>query len=361
MPFLRNAPGLEAVYRDYAPKGVQFYIVYKSVVHPGTNGFVDAFTLKERLQQLAIAKTRLGTTVPMICDGLDDAIVTALQAAPNSEFVVDAEGKVVHRKFWHDPKALRAFLADRVGPVAKPTEVADLGMKLTFPAAGAPRGKVPPLATPDNLTILETIPQLAETDTAEDAQPFFAKLLAEGDAALLRTGTGQVYLGFFIDPIYPVHWNNRAAPLRVTIDDPGDPDFIPIEVASPTYDHDADVDPREFLLRLDGKQKGRELRLTVRYAACDDGDTFCVPVEQRYRLKLVRKPGGASRAGQWMTDLVGDPLQWDDNRDGKVTRSELPRDRAQIILLHFDRNHDEVIDGAEAALFHDMIRVPARK
>ena len=29
LPFLWNVSGLEAVYRDYAPKGVKFYFVYK--------------------------------------------------------------------------------------------------------------------------------------------------------------------------------------------------------------------------------------------------------------------------------------------------------------------------------------------
>ncbi|MGK0203417.1 MAG: hypothetical protein ACI9S9_002495, partial [Planctomycetota bacterium] len=118
---MRNVPGLEAIYRDYKNKGVQFLIIYKSIVHPGTNGVIDAFTKEERLKQLALAKMRLGTTVPIVSDSLDGDIVKALKSAPNAEFVVDAEGTIVYRKFWHDPAALRSFLEERVGKVDNPT------------------------------------------------------------------------------------------------------------------------------------------------------------------------------------------------------------------------------------------------
>ena len=80
-------------------------------------------------------------------------------------------------------------------------------------------------------------------------------------------------------------------------------------------------------------------------------------MEQHYTLELARAPGGASRAGDWMTKLVGDPMQFDANHDGRVVRSELPASRAQIILLHLDHNHDDVITADESKRFHDMIRI----
>ena len=95
----------------------------------------------------------------------------------------------------------------------------------------------------------------------------------------------------------------------------------------------------------------------MRYTICDDHGKFCMPVEQQYQLQLRGKPGNASRAGEWMTELVGNPMQWDKNGDGKASRDELPPKRAQIILLHFDHNHDDAIDKQEAAQFLDMIRM----
>ena len=99
------------------------------------------------------------------------------------------------------------------------------------------------------------------------------------------------------------------------------------------------------------------LRLTVTYTVCADDDSFCMPVTQRYALELQPAPSGASRAGDWMTELVGDPMQWDADGDGRVTREELPEERVEIILLHLDLDHDDAISKSEAARFHDMIRI----
>ncbi|MFT4513209.1 MAG: hypothetical protein ACI89X_001250 [Planctomycetota bacterium] len=359
---MRNVPGLEAIYRDYKNKGVQFLIIYKSIVHPGTNGVIDAFTKEERLKQLALAKMRLGTTVPIVSDSLDGDIVKALKSAPNAEFVVDAEGTIVYRKFWHDPAALRSFLEERVGKVDNPTKVADLNMKLVFPKAGAPRGLVKPVKMPGRMAILNTAPELPEdASSKDDAPPFFAKLLAEADGKAMSGGEGKLYLGFYLDPVYQVHWNNPAGGLSYSIDAPNDDDFEPVVGQTPKYKHDTDVDPREFVIDFQAPKPGAKLRLTVRYTICDDNGKFCMPVEQHYTLEMTRKRGGASRAGEWMTDLVGDPMSYDKDGDGLASRDELPKKRAMIMLLHYDRNHDEAIDQEEAALFYDMIRMEQGK
>lgn len=359
---MRNVPGLEAIYRDYKDKNVQFLIIYKSIVHPGTNGVIDAFTKEERIKQLALAKKRLGTTVPIVSDSLDGDIVKALESAPNAEFVVDPEGKLVYRKFWHDPAALRTFLEERVGKVDNPTKVADLNMKLVFPKAGAPRGLVKPVKMPGRMAILNTAPQLQEDAGAkDDAPPYFAKLLAEADRKAMSGGEGKLYLGFYLDPVYQVHWNNPAGGLSFSIDDPNDAGFEPIVGQTPEYKHETDVDPREFVINFQAQKRGAKLRLTVRYTICDDNGKFCMPVEQHYTLEMTRKRGGASRAGQWMTELVGDPMSYDKNGDGLASRDELPKQRAMIMLLHYDRNHDEAIDKVEAALFYDMTRMQQAK
>ncbi|MCR9247792.1 MAG: protein-disulfide reductase DsbD N-terminal domain-containing protein [bacterium] len=363
MPFLRNVPGLEAVYRDYAPKGVRFRMIYKSIVHPGTNGYTEPYTLAERLRHVKVARQRLRTTVPWICDSMDNAIKAALKAAPNAEFVVDAEGKVLRKRFWHDPAELRAFLAEQVGAVERPTQVADLDMQLVFPERKAPRGVVKPLAMTERMRGLRVAPVLpkaaaagGDDEAADSAPPFFAKLVAEGCRQLLRTGEGRLYLGFYLDPLYEVHWNNPAGGLSFRIERPGDAEFEDVTGQTPNYEHDIDIDPREFFADI-AAAKGAELRLTVRYTVCDDAETFCMPVEQSYTITLERDPHAGSRAGDWMTELCGDPMQFDKNEDGRVTRAELPAKRAQLIINHVDRNHDDVITAAEAKLFHDMIRI----
>ena len=58
----------------------------------------------------------------------------------------------------------------------------------------------------------------------------------------------------------------------------------------------ADADPREFLLDLRAGEEDREapLELSVRYFACDDANTFCIPVDQKYTIYLERDRDGGS-------------------------------------------------------------------
>ena len=40
--------------------------------------------------------------------------------------------------------------------------------------------------------------------------PFYAKLRAEAEPEVLEKGSGKLYLGFHLDPLYEVHWNNEV-------------------------------------------------------------------------------------------------------------------------------------------------------
>ena len=113
------------MYRDYR-NNVQFYYVYKSVQHPEINNYLSAFTLKERLKHVAEARRRLGSEIPWICDNMKNDVKHAFGSAPNGEFVLDPQGKVVRKHFWSDPARLRKDLADLVGASEKVTQVADL-------------------------------------------------------------------------------------------------------------------------------------------------------------------------------------------------------------------------------------------
>ncbi|MEO1696604.1 MAG: hypothetical protein AAFU73_04855 [Planctomycetota bacterium] len=352
MPFLKNVPGLETIHRDFASKGVDVLILYKSLTHPGTNGFVEPATLDERLRHIEIARERLGTTIPFLCDSMSDDVKHALDTAPNAEFVVAADGTILRKRFWHDPAALRPFLEELVGPVDEPTAVADLDMVWDLPERRVQRGIVPALKDSRGGRPVRCRPLL----DGDDGAPPYLKLVAEAQPELLEDGIGELYLGFHLDPIYGVHWNNPAGGLRWTLDAPGDGDFDPVDGATPRYEHEADADPREFLPELEATP-GSRLVMTATYTVCDDAETFCIEVQQRFELTLEEDPDGGSRAGDWMTELVGNPMQFDANDDGRVDRGELPAERALIVLNHHDHNHDGAITPDEADLFHAMIGI----
>ena len=60
------------MHRDYAPRGVKFFYIYKYLAHAGREGVVQPFTLQERLQHIESANQSLGTQIPWLCDTMDN-------------------------------------------------------------------------------------------------------------------------------------------------------------------------------------------------------------------------------------------------------------------------------------------------
>jgi len=288
---LRNVPGLETIERDYAPKGVKFYYVYKSLAHPELNNYVAPFTLEERLMHVAEAKRVIGSRFTWLSDTMDNDFKHAFGNAPNSEIVFDPGGKVASRRGWSNPDALRTDLERLIGPVAKPTHVEDLDLPEVAPAETVAKGIVPRVEVGSRMRALRVEPDLEGSRV-----PFYVKLRAEADADLLESGTGTMYIGFHLDPLYKVHWNNDAKPLSFEIKAPQGVRVTPASVVGPDPEESADADPREFLLEVDAPEGSGPLDLSVRYFACDDALTFCVPVTQRYAIRLERdRDGGTVR------------------------------------------------------------------
>lgn len=272
---------------------MKFFYLYKSLAHPETNNYVTPYTLKERLMHVAEAKKQLNTKFTWLCDGMDNAAKHALGDAPNSEFIFDPEGKVVVRRTWSNPEKLRKDLEKLIGPVEKPTRSVDY-IKKVEPPKPAATGVVKRLELPGRLQALKIEPIMS--DDAK-ALPFYAKLRAEADDAAVRTGKGKLYLGFFMDPLYHVHWNNLAEPIKFELTGGEGATITPNKGVGPKVEAPADMGPREFLIEIDlGDAKSTPLELTVDYFACNDEEGWCVPVRQRYRIHLeVDEDGGWSQ------------------------------------------------------------------
>ena len=67
---------MEALYRDYEPRGVRFLYVYKALAHPELNGYVRPVTLEERLMHVAEAKRALGTEIVWLPTVTDPSPIT---------------------------------------------------------------------------------------------------------------------------------------------------------------------------------------------------------------------------------------------------------------------------------------------
>ena len=125
-----------------------FYYLYKALAHPELDGYVTPFTLKERLMHVAEAERTLGSEITWLADTMENDAKHALGDSPNSEFVFDKEGRLVTKRLWSDPEALREDLAKLAGSVKTPTRVSDLDMKTQPKREGAAKNVVLRLEVP---------------------------------------------------------------------------------------------------------------------------------------------------------------------------------------------------------------------
>ena len=287
------------MYRDYSPKGVEFVYLYKALAHPELNGYINPITLEERLMHVEEAKRVLGSEIAWIADNMANELKRALGNRQNSEYLLDPEGRVLRVRAWSDPDQLRRDLAEFVGPVENPTEVADLNMEIKPAPEHAPTGVVPRIQKPGTYRTLISRPQLAKTD-----QPFYTKLRAEADQELLRSGEGSLYLAFLLDPLHGVHWNNLAPAMDVELFAPDGVTITPAKMQGPKVDEEADADPREFLVHVNRGDSQEPLGMKFRYFACTE--TWCRPVTQEYLIAWeVDRDAGRVRSGRMDFDRTG--------------------------------------------------------
>jgi hypothetical protein len=283
---------LETIHRDYSPKGVQFLYVYKSLAHPGNDGFVQPLTLEERLMHVKEADRQLDTDWTWLADAPDNQVKDAFGNRNNSEFIIDPEGKIIRGRVWSSAEDLRSDLAELVGEVDPPTTIADLDRKpeKTPGNSEIARNVVPRVATPRGA-------QAMKVQASESAEPYYIKLRADAESSVIRNGEGVIKLGFHLDPIHQVHWNNLAEPLKYTFtSDNGE--ITPAAAMAEKVEEEADYDPREFLVEIVGADPSKPLTLTVSYFPCHDVDEWCKMVQQEFQVEfMVDQHAGKPRGG----------------------------------------------------------------
>ncbi len=342
-----------------------FYYIYKPLAHPEYNNYIAPVTIEERLMHVEEAKRVLGTQFNWLADTMDNVYHEAMGQTPNSELVIDPEGVIVARRAWSDPAAVRADLERLVGPVDHPTKIADLDMPAPKPAPTVTKGVVPRIEKPQGMWPIEIKPVLESSD-----QPFYVKARAEGDPGILADGNGTLYLGFHLDPLYHVHWNNDAGPVQFQLKAPPGVVVTPASGVGPEVSEPADADPREFLVNVTADSLDQPLDLDVFYFACDDALTFCIPVNQSYQITLARDeshdwsiqtnqtgpqlgggpPGigaggggrGAGGGGRGRPNFAG----MDANGDGRISMEEAPG-QMQSFFGQMDADSDGFISESE--------------
>lgn len=301
---------------------------------------------------------------------MSNELKNALGGLNNPEFVIDPDGKIVRLRDWSNPALLRVDLEELVSPVVTVTRIEDLDLRFEYAPPLAARGVVPRIEIPELMQPVRVTPK----DNGKN--PYYAKLRAEADDQLLQSGTGKLFLGFRLDPIHRVHWNNLVAPVEYEIIARDGTTVSPASGKGPKVEAESDIDPREFLIDVQNGNRTQALEVTVRYFACNEKQSWCKAVSQAYFIRLERDWGvgvvrtrewGAGRGGPFGGNRrfggppgFGGPSDggpgafsieklfgFDNNSDGKVSRDELPEFLQEKFLDRGDTNKDGVLDKQE--------------
>jgi len=376
--FHRTYPGVEAVYQDYRDReDIQFFYLYKSLAHPEYNGYIQPVNIDERLAHIVEAKRVLDTSLNWLCDGMDNAVRHTLGFGPNTQMVIDPSGTIVHALGWSDGEVLRKELVKFVGDSETHTQVSELSIRKR-PSAVAQKTVQSGISNSPSFN--ETLVPVLMTAKDAGKHPLYVKPRIEVTPSVFQRGRGEMYLGFHLDPIHHVHWNNLAAPLQYELELPEGMYMTPKRAAADEMKVDADSDPREFVIEITGSEPGSVFDLTFHYFACSDEEGWCVPVTQKYEVALAadldgggtmgrsfNRGGGrqntaqAGRGGpggrppQSPEQLKQRIMQSDTDGDGKISESEAPEQMSRG-FAQADQNSDGFLDQAELDAFASQFR-----
>ena len=315
-PEYRNSyPEIEAVAADYRERGVQFYFLFQSLTHPENWGYVQPTSIQERFAQIEHAEELLQTSIPWLADTMDNEMKSHFAMTPNSQFVFDRNGKILHRASWGRGSSLREWLEELVGPSERVTTVAELNLPKFGSQRTSPSDMLVQRKTLDGVAVPLKVAAGGEEIAAETLKSNefgqsnrYAKLRPEADQQLLETGSGKLYLGFRQDPVLGAAWNNLASPLKYRVTAEG-VSLTPAMAEAEKLDVESDTEPREFLLDVKNWESGKKITVEIQYFACNKEKGWCKSVEQEFTVWLEQDrtagmvngrshfPGGRGRQG----------------------------------------------------------------
>jgi hypothetical protein len=287
---------------------------------------------------------------------MDNAAKVTLGNAPNSGYIFDGEGNLVLAQSWFDPEVIGQTLGERHGEPETRTSIESLNFPHFDSISSPAKGVVPRVQVDERMMALTVNP-------VKSTEPYYVKLRAEASRDAISTGNGKMYLGFHVDPIHDVHWNNLVDPVQYELALPEGTTISPSSGEGPKISQATDVDPREFLLDISDWKRGETLTCTVKYFACSDTEGWCKPVTQQYEITFEPDRQGGSvmsrspRPGGRQAGLGGQDQprgrgqgpsidRMDRNGDGKLSKDEVPERMAQR-FDRIDTNGDGFIDAEE--------------
>lgn len=105
-------PLWEALQQKFDTNQVRLFMIYGRELHPGDQKtYRDYPAPKSEHEKLAYAQ-ELGNKVkiPVLVDGLNDAVLDSYGRAPNAAYVVDKDGTLIFRGTWADSRKIEHIL-----------------------------------------------------------------------------------------------------------------------------------------------------------------------------------------------------------------------------------------------------------
>ncbi|MBN2163310.1 MAG: right-handed parallel beta-helix repeat-containing protein [Pontiellaceae bacterium] len=329
--FIENYRSIEAAANDYGSATVQFYYIYKTLSHPENNGYVEPFTDLERARQMQLANALLKTRVPWFYDGMDNALQRLLKNDSESNvFICSDQAEECFSGEISKPESIRKALDNLIGPAASQTDPS----RYSSPRIPSKDPGKPVLVNRIHFNPDREVFVPLKIEPNDSQHPFYAKLRVEADADLLESGNGRLYLGFHLDPLYHMQWDNREKPLVFNL-------AAPVGIVAPSSDSaeeiksaEFDAEPREFVLRTRQLDLSKPLVLRVMYSVASPSQGKNIQVSQQYVIHLEqdRLAGRAYRRQIDYKDperkvrrviMPGALRHLDANGDGQLTRGEL--------------------------------------
>ncbi|MEI6891850.1 MAG: right-handed parallel beta-helix repeat-containing protein [Pontiella sp.] len=292
--FIKSYRHIEAAARDFYPKGIRFYYIYRHLKYPENNGYIRPFLLKERARHAQVAQEQLQTSVPWVYDGLDNQAAKALAKESEANvFIFSKSGEETYQGALSEPGLFRDMLIQLAGAVEQPYNLETLPTSLMQPQKMA---AIKFVVRPQVSVSTDQFKPLL-ISPKESSNPFYVKARVEASETLLATGNGKLYLGFHIDPLYRVEWNNLSAPLKYMIKTPQGVVAPSIHSAARVSATATDSEPREFILQARQLNLDKPLLLQVTYSIHTTAKRN-IEVVQQYTIDLKIDAFGGNVIGR---------------------------------------------------------------
>jgi len=354
--FIEHYGDIEATSQAYESGDIRFFYIYRYLSHPENNGYLQPFHIMERARQAQLAVQLLQTRIPWLLDTMDNEVAKTLLHEGNhaSIFIFSSDGRQRFAGAISDLSAFRKALENLAGaPDAANAPSRTPALKLKpinlKPAEVVSRIEFNPVV--DAFLPLEISPQASRS-------PYYVKLRAEASTTLLKSGAGKVYLGFHIDPLYNMEWDNSKDPLKYKV-------YTPEGVLAPSVNRapritaePMDSEPREFILEARNLDLSKPISIKVEYNVSSPDRRSREKISQSYLVYLRSDPcagqayrrqipyGDSSTIRVSINDIHPDLMKYDANHDGRLERKEVPG-TLNMKFPNIDTNGDGYLSDEE--------------